>query len=841
MCSRLFVDYGTVRCAHCSTPVPENATFCHRCGSALSDPESRAAAVEGTNETREQQIERLLRAETGGEYEIEKLLGRGGMALVYLAKEVHLDRKVAIKVLPPDLTFGHGVERFKREAKTAAALDHPHIIPIHRIASGGKLFWYTMKYVEGHSLEDFLKQHERLSLERTIEILTPVADALDYAHENQVVHRDIKPANVILDERNRVTVADFGIAKALTEATLTASGSVIGTPYYMSPEQGMGKAVSGASDQYSVAVMAFRMLSGVVPFDGDSAIDILHKHCKEPPPPLSRLNADLPRYVYMAVDKALSKSPDARFSSVTAFARGLKALSPEISAEMDTVDMNTDPSVREEISTKLIGIADEDPAAGKEGAGTDRGPGGRTNGNSRKKTPWLIAIPLVLLIAGGGVIGGVWLSNRQGESDRGVLPNQVDPGTRVANDTTGTELEPSPPAPPPATGSVTVSELPPSGTITVDGQQQADTVFDLEPGTYTVRLTAPGHEDLEREVNVAAGSNVALEFAGAALVADVSVNPSQAELEPGEVLAVSARPVDMAGNVLRGRAVQWSSSAPTIATVIGAGRVRGVSQGKATIVATVEGQTASATVTVLPAAVGTVLVTPEIASLAAGETISLDVLVEDAAGRRLSGREISWESTDSSIATVTGKGVVSGVRAGSVNIVARTGGRAGESALTVNAPEVQEQVDAQPPVREISGPEDLFARAAPEGWSLVPSDPPEIAKYDSRLGTIRILRVRQNTPEAILDALREGVGRRMASLEELAPTSTFHSDAGEPVLVQVLFGIEGSGFNEARFRVILAAARNEHRGVGVVALLEHFVDPDQGQADVRTLLESLRR
>jgi serine/threonine-protein kinase len=190
-------------------------------------------------------MEALLKEETQGEFEIERLLGKGGMAMVYLAKEVHLDRKVAIKVLPPELTFGHGVERFKREAKTAAALDHPHIIPIYRIASGGKLFWYAMKFLEGRSMEQYLKEKNRLSLEETIRILQPVCQALEYAHEHQVIHRDIKPANVMLDLRDRVTVTDFGIAKALTEGTLTASGSVIGTPFYMSPEQGMGKQVTG--------------------------------------------------------------------------------------------------------------------------------------------------------------------------------------------------------------------------------------------------------------------------------------------------------------------------------------------------------------------------------------------------------------------------------------------------------------------------------------------------------------------------------------------------------------------------------------------------------------------
>lgn len=284
-------------CVHCSTPVADEAKFCHSCGSMVSDAEGQAAATASMDQSAFAHMEKMLRDETKGEYVVGKMLGRGGMAVVYLAEETRLGRKVALKVLPPELTFGHGVDRFLREAKTAATLDHPHIIPIYRIASGGKLFWYAMKYLEGQSLEDVLREKGSYSLDETIVLLEQVADALDYAHDHQVIHRDIKPANVMLDSRNRVIITDFGIAKALSEGALTASGSVIGTPYFMSPEQGMGKPVAGAADQYSVAVMAFRMLAGHIPFDGDSAIDILHKHCMMEPPRLEDSKPDMPKHV----------------------------------------------------------------------------------------------------------------------------------------------------------------------------------------------------------------------------------------------------------------------------------------------------------------------------------------------------------------------------------------------------------------------------------------------------------------------------------------------------------------------------------------------------------------
>src|SRR6266702_3949295 len=278
-----------MECARCATPVPENAKFCHSCGCAVSGPDGATAAIDSSEL---QQMEALLRSDTATEFTIERLLGRGGMAVVYLATEIHLDRKVAIKVLPPELTFGQGVERFKREAKTAAALDHPHIIPIYRIASGNKIFWYAMKYLEGQSLEELLKERRRLPLDETIAILDQVA-------------------------------------KALTAVGLTASGSVVGTPYYMSPEQGMGGQLSGASDQYSVGVMAYRMLSGRVLFDGDSPIEILHKHCMEPPPSLETVGVGLPPHVYQAVHRVLAKKPEQRFSSVGAFVEALRHPAPD--------------------------------------------------------------------------------------------------------------------------------------------------------------------------------------------------------------------------------------------------------------------------------------------------------------------------------------------------------------------------------------------------------------------------------------------------------------------------------------------------------------------------------
>jgi hypothetical protein len=307
-----------MNCSRCATPIPNDSRFCFSCGALVAEDEAGRTAL-----LPDAELEAKLRDDLGQDFVIDRLLGRGGMAVVYLAREVHLERRVAIKVLPPELTFGAGmVERFRREARTAATLDHPNIVPIYRVSTGKRLFWYAMKYVEGEALDVVLEREQRLPAERCARLLSQVAEALEFAHQHGVIHRDVKPGNVMIDGRDRVTVTDFGIAKALGTQSLTGSGSAIGTPYYMSPEQcaGKGTTISGAADQYSLGVMAYEMLSGRLPFTGESVVDIIKQHCFDPVPPLTAPAADVPPALAAVVERALAKRPQERFASVTAFA-----------------------------------------------------------------------------------------------------------------------------------------------------------------------------------------------------------------------------------------------------------------------------------------------------------------------------------------------------------------------------------------------------------------------------------------------------------------------------------------------------------------------------------------
>ena len=309
-------------CPSCASPLPDGSPFCTNCGADAREPPSASPAP--LDDAGVAKLTRLLREETAGDYEIDRELARGGMGVVYVATEIGLRRRVAIKVLPPALTFGQGaIERFRREARTAAALDHPNIIPIYRVSAGGELLWYSMKLLEGKSLDTILAERKRLELEETVAMLDQVADALDYAHQHGVIHRDVKPGNIILDERGRVTVTDFGIAKEVQEASVSASGRLLGTPHYMSPEHYRGTEISGGADQYSLGVVAFQCLAGRVPFDAVTAYELLNKHVVEPPPRLVELRPDLPPHAYAAIEQALSKSPADRFLTVTDFVDAL--------------------------------------------------------------------------------------------------------------------------------------------------------------------------------------------------------------------------------------------------------------------------------------------------------------------------------------------------------------------------------------------------------------------------------------------------------------------------------------------------------------------------------------
>jgi serine/threonine protein kinase len=266
----------------------------------------------------------LLKEATQGEYEIDRELGRGGMAAVYLALDVALNRKVAIKTMLPEVNARSGmVQRFKREAQMAAGLSHPHIIQIHSVRETKRLAYFVMKFIEGRSLDSILTDRGALDLETARLILQQAGSALSFAHHRGVIHRDIKPANIMIDENGWAVVTDFGIAKLEDAQNLTATGTTIGTPHYMSPEQFHNKTLTGAADQYSLAIVAYEMLTGKKPFDGGTFAEIVTKQLFSPPPDVRADRPDLPDSVASTLLRMLAKEPADRFpdldSAIAAF------------------------------------------------------------------------------------------------------------------------------------------------------------------------------------------------------------------------------------------------------------------------------------------------------------------------------------------------------------------------------------------------------------------------------------------------------------------------------------------------------------------------------------------
>jgi serine/threonine-protein kinase len=267
-----------------------------------------------------------LKSALADRYTIERQIGAGGMATVYLAEDLKHRRKVAVKVLRPEFAESLGAERFVREIEIAAKLSHPHILPLHDSGEANGVLYYVMPYVEGESLRQKLDREGTLPVEEVIRLTDEIASALSYAHERGIVHRDVKPENIMLTG-GRVVVADFGIARALQAAggeRLTATGIAVGTPAYMSPEQSMGLSqVDARSDVYALGCVVYEMVSGEAPFEGATPQEMLAKHAADTAPGLRRVDTTIPVFVERAVQRALAKSLDERFPSASAFAEAL--------------------------------------------------------------------------------------------------------------------------------------------------------------------------------------------------------------------------------------------------------------------------------------------------------------------------------------------------------------------------------------------------------------------------------------------------------------------------------------------------------------------------------------
>jgi serine/threonine-protein kinase len=271
-----------------------------------------------------------------GQYELEREIGRGGMGIVYLARDLKLDRHVAIKTLPPHLSGDPIVrERFIREARMAGGLSHPNIVAIHRADEIDGQVFFVMGYVNGESLAQRIRERGRIDAREVVHELRDVASALGYAHSRGVIHRDVKAENILIDaESGRALVTDFGIARLAESTPLTATGQVLGTVYYLSPEQVSGERVDARSDIYSLGVVGYFALSGRFPFDAALASAVLIAHVTKTPSPLHEISGDTPRALTDIIDRCLAKDPDERFQTCDALITALSEVENLVAAEM---------------------------------------------------------------------------------------------------------------------------------------------------------------------------------------------------------------------------------------------------------------------------------------------------------------------------------------------------------------------------------------------------------------------------------------------------------------------------------------------------------------------------
>lgn len=356
-------------------------------------------------------------------YEIIKTIGEGGMANVYLANDTILDRKVAIKVLRGDLSNDEKfIRRFKREALSVSNLSHPNIVEVYDVGEEDGNYYIVMEYIDGKTLKQLLQKRGALTLNEVIDIMTQLTDGLSHAHEAYIIHRDIKPQNIMIEDNGLIKITDFGIAMALNSTQLTQTNSVMGSVHYLPPEQANGKGSTIKSDIYSLGILMYELLTGSVPFKGDTAVEIALKHMKEKVPSIRKQNPTIPQSVENIVLKATAKNPKNRYDSVkdmykdlqTALQRDNEKRLVYEYPENDLEETKVIPQVTKEQKSQI-----DKPIEKKE---TEEDTSVLNEKNEKNKLPIILAVVLLGTLI---VLGGVLLLISSKDVKEVKVPNVV--------------------------------------------------------------------------------------------------------------------------------------------------------------------------------------------------------------------------------------------------------------------------------------------------------------------------------------------------------------------------------------------------------------------------------
>jgi serine/threonine protein kinase len=502
-----------VFCSRCGHQVNDAARFCPSCGLdlATATPVKTPSAVPSGERTEADVIHDALKAE----YEIIEELGRGGMAIVFRARERQLEREVALKVLPFSLAFdAEFVERFQREARTAARLEHPNIIPIYRVGRAARVTYIVMKLLRGQALSEQLERRGRLPPAEIRNLLIQAAGALGYAHKHGIVHRDVKPDNIMFDELGHAVVTDFGIAKAASGTRLTGTGMSIGTPHYMSPEQARAQPLDGRSDLYSLGVVAYQCLVGQVPFDGEDAFSIGYKHIMEalPAPELDTVEQ---RRMFVVIRRMMAKAPEDRFQTAEDLVQELE-MRPSLSALGEDLQSAPTLTMTPYDASQVAGLPRPTAPAGRLSAlTTPTTPVPRAEPPVRRRGGVLAVASLAVLLGGGGV-GGYYIYRTYYAPGPApamatvALPDSLPPldsASRAARDSAArvdslAQVEAARLAALPDTGWLVVRGAPAGARFFIGETPYQDSILALGLNSYGLRVTAAGYNDFTYLVTI---------------------------------------------------------------------------------------------------------------------------------------------------------------------------------------------------------------------------------------------------------------------------------------------------------------------------------------------------
>ena len=723
-------------CERCGGPLAVADRFCPRCGTGTRfGSESQVAGTAG--QTGEEvnpwvQVAAKLRAATAGEFDILRELGRGGMAAVYLAHEVALNRKIAIKVMSPALLTGEGmVRRFRQEAVTVANMSHPHIITIHAVRQIEDLHFFVMKFVEGRSLEHIVRSAGALPIRTVRGLLWMVGNALAYAHRRGVVHRDVKPANILIDEDGNAVVTDFGIAKLVVRENgvprasrggETQTGVIVGTPTYMSPEQCLARPVSAASDQYSLGLVAYELLTGRPPFSGSPFV-VMHAHTEKPAPSIRELRPDCDAELDAAVQRMLAKDPVQRWPTVqhALAALGAAPLGDGDPARAALAELSMPAPFRRSDEVLRPVVATPVPAQ------TSGAPAPAPTVKPYVAAIEIFAPPNVVEVGDSFTLAG---------SPRNPSGDTV-PGVRLKWSSSNEQI-------------ATVDET--------RGVVQA-----LAAGEVEITATAAG-------INNSVRMNVVPKR-----VAMISVSLPPGVLYAGDRVQLVATPADKRHDPVS-TAVHWASADEAIAIVSQEGVVSAKAPGEVLVWAESQGVRAMTRIEVSPAAVATLEpVVPDV--LEVGESAELAVKVFDATGAELEHRPARWASNDTSLAEIVGDRLVKGRGAGLARLTCTCEGRVSSRDVAIVLPVVAKILIDPPPAHvDLGLPVPLHAEVVsargvrierPLHWK---AEPPQIASVDAK-GVVLPLREGRATITASSDGVEASVRFEVNPPPEIAMPS----------------------------------------------------------------------